>query len=215
MKYKTKVNKQSIFIPSRMYPVAQKKNFKVFTAENSRQKIEHEALKNELDKYRFRSGNCYENASKVFDIGKELGIDIEFRAGWFCVGYYPVYHSWNVYDDKIIDASFSFFESFVINKAQEEYDGDDPSEYIAKRLKEAEDFYPVTTENCVFGKIPTKETEDQITRYAMKNIKEMAYAGSPDNVDNTISRFIELKKEFPDHPSLHAQCTPLQELLKD
>lgn len=154
-----------------MYPVAFKRNFKVFDSKSAKERIENEALKSELDKYRFTSGNCYYNANTVCYIGREVGIDVEFWAGWLCIGYYPVYHAWNVWDDNIIVVSFSFYESALISQANEENGGKAPREYIAAKLLGAEKTYPVTTTHSVFGQIPTAQSDNKVIKYAMTHLK--------------------------------------------
>lgn len=208
MQFKVRVKKHSVRIPNSMYPVASEEKCALFNADNCSERIQHSQLEDALNKRRFDSGHCYENAADVCEIGKELGLQIEFWAGWTLLGHEIIHHAWNVYDGKIIDVSNSIFEWAVMKTTFDNYSGipEGLNRKYAENLQKGQKVRPATTNDSIFGFIPSRdnigqEEERWLYELALDYCKEYKYIGSPDEPLEALLRIKMLINRYPNHPA--------------
>ncbi|MCS7460372.1 hypothetical protein N0M98_09480 [Paenibacillus doosanensis] len=203
MRHKFTLNNENFMIPSRFYPIADLKNIRIFHKDNTIDSvINNEELASELNKHNFETGQCYSNAVKVCEIGRKLGVNIEFWVGWVEVskGLVPIHHAWNVYDGHIIDVSISYHDAIVIKQTEEAIQKMEQkknmrfmarTEMYAAMLRKMEPKRPPTIIDRVFGAI----------------LDEKTYIGSPDTIDNAVNTWTSIMERFPQHPTIKEMAT--------
>lgn len=185
-------------IPSKMYPILNKKN-KCFFNESNTSDIKNQELIDVIDSVKLLSmGHCYTNTSLIYEKAKERGIKLECFSGWVILNKdFPIHHAWLIYRDgetlSIIDsANLKIIE--MVNEelapkmAQGILNKQNWRKITANKMKELEKKYPLNHQQIVFGKAS----------------KFSLYIGSPSDPGEAKILFRELASKYPNHPSYNS-----------
>lgn len=180
-------------VPSRLYPLSNKKEAGVFTSETT-VPFEHPAFYEEIDKLDLPMGHCYSNSQKIFEFGKRLNLNIFYFSGWlFSPVDMPKHHAWIVI---VHEGGVSLVDSVkyhIFSKAEELYPIDvrktDWRRQSAIGIKKAMKALPLVHQQILIGKA----------------LDQSIYIGSPDTIDNARSIFQLLTRQFPNHPSYRGE----------
>lgn len=188
------VNEKSKYkIPSRLFPLSNKKEAGIFTAEST-VPFEDPAFYEEIDKLDLPMGHCYSNSQQILEIGKRLNLEIFYFSGWFFNPIdMPKHHAWIViiHEDgvSIVDS----VKHHLFAKAEELHPIDfkraDWREMSAVGIKKAKKMLPLLHQQIIVGKA----------------LEQGFYVGSPDTIENARSIFQRLTKQFPNHPAYQGE----------
>jgi hypothetical protein len=184
------VNDKSKYkIPSKMFPLSNKKNSAVFTPATT-VPYENEELIHLINKVDLPMGMCYTNSEKIRQIGEHLGIELEFFSGWiFKVGDMPKHHAWIAFQHEhgvsIIDSLKEYLFRDAHKNFPVDYNDPDWRKKSALAVKQVMREKPLNSQQIVIGQVP----------------EAIFYVGSPDTLNNSRKIFNKLTEQFPKHPA--------------
>lgn len=184
------VNDKSKYkIPSKMFPLSSKKNWALFSSENT-VPYNNEEFISLLDKVDLPIGRCYSNSEKILKIGETLNLDITYASGWiFRAGDMPKHHAWVMVKNEEGVSIIDSFKEYLFSEASKRYKVDESKpnwrEEAAKSVKKTLRDMPLNSQQIVLGRAP----------------ESLFYVGSPDTRENAIKIFNRLQSQFPHHPS--------------
>jgi hypothetical protein len=179
--------KMTITIPSKLYPLNNKKTITLFSAFNT-EEIENEPVVQEVfNSLDFPPGFCYSNTEKLYQALKEKGIDeIETYVGWVTAGFLPIHHCWLVYKGQhVLDGGIGKTEIKMKQIIQEKNITDmDALREIYSNLVLEESRKP-NSETKTFGQV----------------LPHYLYVGTKCTPQEGRDIFNHLINSFPNHPS--------------
>lgn len=118
----------NITIPSKQFPLDNKRTIKIFSILNTIPKEEKDLLSKFIDEdtfkrltntfnsYEYKIGRCYSNVENIINLfDEDIKSKIKSYVGWvFVGGSLPIHHCWLVYDEKFILDSLYDYRNFDI-----------------------------------------------------------------------------------------------------
>lgn len=185
--------KASITVPSKHYPLLNKKTIDYFDGYRTLPLGEAEAI-NAFNELSFEVGRCYENTQKIqrhFE-QKGLGEHVKTMSGWlFSPGGAPMHHAWVVYKDKhVLDpaARVDYFELMnELSQKEEKVSLEKMRQLTIDMMKTNQNKPNHQTMTC--GQTPPI----------------YVYVGSETSPEEGRKVFQKLTKQYPNHPSYQAK----------
>jgi len=184
-----KMHKQPVIIPSKEFPLNNKKNIQLFCYFNT-EPLEDEVIKEIFNKIRFESGYCYKGAENTRDALIEAGLnpeDIQTYVGWITpYRLLPVHHSWVIYKKKyILDGTLFTLDANQLGLAD-------------KSVDEQREIY---TDALLIE----MEKPNSDTRVFGQTMLQHFYVGSPCDPDEGRTIYNDLIDKYPNHISYNQE----------
>ena len=179
--------KQTVTIPSKLYPLGNKKTISFFSTLNTKP-IDDQVIKEAFDSFEFEVGRCYTNTIRLKKALEERGVNrLQPYVGWIMFpSSLPIHHSWLVYDDSyVLDGSLTKVDMILPDLIEEKKMTD--IEEIRNLYAEivVEEMKKTNSEARTFGQV--------LPIYLYVGTKQEPYEGA--------GVFNKLMEDFPIHPS--------------
>lgn len=182
-------DKSKYKIPSRMFPISDKKSNTFFTKEMT---VPYENLDffNLLNQIELPMGHCYSNSEKIRQIAERLNIQAHYFSGWIIkAGDMPKHHAWIIIEHEngysIVDSLKDKIFTEAYKRSPINYDDVNWRRKHSLSVKEVIKDMPLNSQQIIIGQTPDS----------------ILYVGSPDTLENARKIFNDLTKMFPNHPS--------------
>lgn len=182
--------KQLIQVPTKLYPLPNKNEIKVFTKDNT-SNLNTEDINNVLSNIIFKPGHCYTNSEKIMKLLTEANLNhkIEFYGGWLYSCGNMIHHAWIVVDDThIIDTAFFLEEDdydLLISHAEQGLKFNIDKNKIANKTVRLAKSNKAFKEKYSYGKV----------------LRDNLYIGVKCSAEEATQSFLELMKHNPNHPN--------------
>lgn len=178
-------------IPSKFYPIAHKKDVKVFTKNNTVDFSDTQMIRDiydVVDEIDCNAGFCYTNSEKISSLLQLKFDSVLFYSGWVFTGpTMPKHHAWvvvrNNEEYSIIDSCKYYLLLHVFEEFKNMANSVDRAE-LARKINRF-DLRMKTHEKIIIGKCPDG----------------FLYIGSHDSCTSAKKTFNELVQKYPNHPS--------------
>lgn len=199
---------QAVVVPSRMFPLKDKDDYKIFSHYNT----ENFDMSSDLGKrvakvfdgVKGKIGECYSNCKLLIQGFEEEGISAEVYAGWFFIkDELPIYHTFIVIDEnKVLDFSVYLTEADLdkIKSELVEFTKDEMRRLMVKRYEDK--LLLSNHEKFGFGKVDTC----------------YFYIGCKSEIEEAKQLHKELLKIYPNHIAYiktgNSKYTKTQDMIK-
>lgn len=191
---------KSVIIPTDYYPLDNNR-IEVFHAGNC-QKVTDNTVISAFDSLKYEIGHCYGNSEKIVKKLNSVGIKAVQYVGWLFVGErIPVFHSWAVIDNSVLDLADDF--SVLYGANSEVWQGVNSREEFAELLA---DFYNNVQEN--------KITNSQRCANVGVPTQGLLYVGCECNANKGKELYNTIRAKYPDHEACYTASgtyTPFQQ----
>lgn len=189
-----KTNNSNAIIPSKLYPLSNRKKIQLFSYLNTEETTDTK-LKELFNGTTFSIGRCYQNTRDIYEkLSKEGYEELEMYVGWILNGGLPIHHSWLVYKgNQVIDGSIGQQDSNAMKLVYKRY-ADNPT-LTKNELREIQVEFLVKQ-----SKLPHSET-----RTFGRVVDFFVYVGTPCAPEEGRSIFNKLLKDIPNHPAYAAE----------
>lgn len=185
-----KIDRSKYVIPSKLFPLVNPSQVRVYTNENTTPiESSAEELQEVMEKCKFKIGSCYDNAEMFKIIAETHKIDVDVYSGWlFSTNYFPVHHVWIVANENsIIDGSILENSMSALLEVANKY-GNNPKLIRDKYLNKLHELMTneiPNYEKFIFGEIP----------------ENLMYIGTPSTAEKAREIFRKLSNFYPNHPA--------------
>ncbi|WP_252225284.1 MULTISPECIES: hypothetical protein [unclassified Clostridium] len=183
-------NGDIVVIPSRKYPLKDKKDINIFTSENT-EKLNNNEIQKIYDSLDFKIGKCYNNMKLLSKALLDANItNFKVYVGWTMVSrnVYPVHHCFIVYDEKYLldpnaQTNMLIFREYCERHPELQNDTNEMRLKMVKITREIEKLS--FSKKSTFGKI----LDDN-----------MLYIASECKAEEGEQIYIDLIQAYPNHP---------------
>lgn len=177
---------QTITIPSKMYPLQNKKTIQFFHSATT-EPLSDDNVIDVFDSIEFEVGRCYGNMEKLEEAFKQAGLgkDLQVFTGWMVMpNDPPIHHAWAMYKDVHLIDPAARIDHYELLQAQTERK---PKEQLRKEIVKLQE-----------------QAEDADNHDIMtfgQSLPIFIYIGSETTPNEGRTVFNKLTQTYPNHPS--------------